>query len=185
MIANSVPQRHGPLARAIRRASQFVSACTTRHDPAVDHELRLVLGDARQWSLLARLPHFDRAHHLQVHRRLVAAGHRDPDLLRAALLHDIGKADERGRVLLVHRVARVLLRSVWPGAMARIANQEGSWLTHGLYLAEHHARLGAELAGEAGASERCCRLILLHDGRDAQADADLAALAAADEGGSW
>lgn len=182
MIANPLPQRHGPASRLTRRVSQFVRACTARHDPALDHELRHLLGDARQWALLARLPHYDRLHHLQVYRRLEAMGYRDPDLLRAALLHDIGKADERGRVMLVHRVARVLLRAVWPGALARFGRRNGSWLTHGLYLAEHHALLGAQLARAAGASERCCRLILLHDGSREHDDPDLAALAAADDG---
>lgn len=183
MIANPLPHRQGLLERVIRRVSQFVRACTARHDPTLDHELRHLLGDARQWALLARLPHFDRLHHLQVYRRLEAMGHHDPDLLRAALLHDIGKADGRGRVMLVHRVARVLLRAVWPAGLGTLARENGSWLTHGLYLAEHHARLGAGLAREAGASERCCRLILLHDERRRHDDPDLAALAAADDGG--
>lgn len=182
MIANPFPRRHGFLLRTVHRVSQFVRACTTRHDPALDNELRRLLADDRQWALLARLPHFDRVHHLQVYRRLVASGHSDPDLLRAALLHDIGKADQCGRVMLAHRVARVLLKATWPDALARITSQDGTWLTHGLYLAEHHARLGADLAREGGASERCCELILQHDRHVSGADAELAALVAADDG---
>jgi hypothetical protein len=49
----------------------------------------------------------------------------------------------------------------------------------GLYLARHHAALGARIAANAGASARCCELIARHEG-PAGDDGALAALMAAD-----
>ncbi|MGH6912299.1 MAG: hypothetical protein ACREH3_01160 [Geminicoccales bacterium] len=169
------------LERPAGRVEQFLRALRCRHDPAVDERLRSLLDDERQWTLLARLSPYDRLHHLDVYERLLSAGFTDPDLLRAALLHDAGKADERGRVRLRHRVARVILRVVAPGALRRFGARR-SRLWHGMYLAEHHASLGARAAGKAGASPRCCALIAAHESGPDGSDPELLALVAADEG---
>src|SRR5690606_33059865 len=86
------------------RWRQFADALLCRPDPAIDRRMRQLLGDDRQWRLAARLTPYDRKHALAVHDRLVAGGYVDADLLRAALLHDVGKADERARVGTIHRV---------------------------------------------------------------------------------
>jgi putative nucleotidyltransferase with HDIG domain len=152
-----------------------------RPDPAVDAELRQLLGSEAQWRLLARLAPFDRAHHLCVYHTLFAAGQRDPDLLRAALLHDVGKADEHGHVRAVHRAASVVLRRLAPAALRWLTARDRRGPLHGLYLARQHAALGAALARAAGVSERCCALIAHHEDEQALDDPALAALVAADE----
>jgi hypothetical protein len=163
--------------------AQFFSVVTHRHDPELDRRLRTVVRNDDQWGMLMRLSPFDRAHHLTVRDRLEAAGYDDPELLLAAALHDVGKADERGRVRLVHRVVKVVLGRCCPAILGRINEPGGSVLKHGLYLALHHPRLGAELVAETGASERCCELIALHHASSAAArDPDLLALIHADEG---
>jgi putative nucleotidyltransferase with HDIG domain len=167
--------------RPAGRVGQFLHALRCRHDRGIDDRLRMLLDDERQWSLLARLAPYDRAHHLDVHERLVTAGFTDADLLRAALLHDVGKADERGRVRLQHRVARVILRRALPGPLRRIGARP-SRIWHGMYLAENHAELGAHAAREAGASASCCELIAAHESEPPGSDPALAALIAADEG---
>jgi hypothetical protein len=139
------------------------------------------LDDERQYALLIPLSPYDRAHHLEVYERLLSAGHADPDLLRASLLHDVGKADGRGRVRLQHRVARVVLRRVTPELLRRLGSRP-SRMWHGLYLAENHAALGAQAACEAGASPRCCDLIAAHESEPPWDNPLLAALIAADEG---
>jgi hypothetical protein len=164
---------------ALWRVQQFVHALGSRPDRAVDLKLRHLLGSDAQWRLLERLTPFDRAHHLRVHQLLLDAGHDDPDLLRAALLHDIGKADERGRVTAVHRAIRVTLRRIAPSLLDRVA-RKGNRLTHGLWLADCHAETGAALAGRAGASVRCCELIARHEDPEPDDDSLLAALIAAD-----
>jgi putative nucleotidyltransferase with HDIG domain len=172
-------QRRGRLSSALWRVRQFSHALRCRPDPAVDAELRRLLESDAQWALLARLTPFDRAHHLRVHALLVEAGHDDVDLLRAALLHDVGKADERGRVNPLHRSAHVLLGWISPGMLRRVAIN-GGWLSHGLWLSLHHAENGAVLAARAGASERCCELIAAHAGPLRSTDPLLVSLAAAD-----
>lgn len=163
------------------RWRQFAAALACRPDPRVDARIRVLLDDDRQWALVARLPAYDRRHALHVHDRLRAAGHVDPDLLRAALLHDVGKADARARVGVTHRVLRVILRWLHPSLPRRLATRHA--LSYRLFLAEHHAALGAEAAQHAGASERCCQLIARHELRIEDVDdRELRALIAADEG---
>jgi hypothetical protein len=162
---------------------QFVNALRLRPDRQIDCQLRSTVNNDRQWELLARLSAFDRAHHLGVYNTLRASGWTDPDLLLAAALHDAGKADEQGRVRLAHRVIRVLLGSLSPTLLLRLSRTPGHLLTHGLYLAEHHAALGAVLAGEAGATPRCCQLIAgHHEAPSTLTDPELLALIRADEG---
>lgn len=96
-------------------------------------------------------------------------------------MHDVGKADERGRVRLVHRIGRVLVRRLAPGAFTALATRvEGYPALHGFYLAEHHPVLGAELARRAGASSESCRLIRQHEAASSK-DPLLSALVRADE----
>lgn len=161
------------------RVLQFGHALRNRPDPAVDAELQRLLASDAQWQLLARLTPFDRAHHLRVHALLVRAGHDDPDLLRAALLHDVGKADERGRVGVIHRAVHVLLKRLSPALLERLA-RDGTWFTHGLWLSVRHAEIGGELAVRAGESDRCGALIAAHDTSATTSDPLLAALVWAD-----
>jgi putative nucleotidyltransferase with HDIG domain len=167
--------------RGWRRVSQFTHAFAVRARPdaRIDAELRLLLADERQWQLVARLAPFDRAHQLRVHALLLERGHTDPDLLRAALLHDVGKADERGRVGWPARVALVALRAAAPQLLERLSIVRWPGPLGSVYLARHHAAFGARLAAGAGASQRCCELIARHEG-PAGADDALAALLAAD-----
>ncbi len=178
----AVPDKLGQRARpVVHRLRQGIRALRNQPDPALDARLRSLVGNDELWALLARLTPFDRRHHLAVHDTLLAAGCDDTDVLRAALLHDVGKADSRQRVGLVHRVVTVLFQGRTSGLLNRIARQDAGWLRHGLWLNLHHAALGADLAALSGASARVCDLIRLHaDGDAAAQDAGLRALQMAD-----
>jgi hypothetical protein len=179
IATSTMAPTRGRLSRALWRVRQFGHALWSRSDPSVDAELRRLLDSESQWRLLARLTPFDRAHHLRVYQLLIDSGQTDPDLLLAGLLHDVGKADNRGRVNATHRAAHVLLRRLSPSQYERLA-VEGCWFRHGLWLNIFHAELGAKFASEAGASERCCALIRAHADLGPQIDPLLAALVAAD-----
>jgi hypothetical protein len=168
-----------PLARAHYRVKQFVAYLRNAERDAVDAELRALLSPP-EWRLLARLTPADRWHALRMRRWLEEQGWSDPDLLRAALLHDAGKADDDGRVYLAHRVAAVLLAASAPGLLRRLAVRSGGFVRHGLYLATEHPRIGAEQAREAGATERVCWFILHHHDGTILSDPELRALRQAD-----
>jgi hypothetical protein len=127
------------------------------------------------------LPAFDRAHLASVLSWLRAAGETDPDVLQAALLHDIGKHADGHRVMLIHRALNVLLERYAPGALARLAHLPAPWWRAGLALAVHHPRLGAEMAAELGCSPRTCWLIAHHEDDPLPDDPHLLRLVEADQ----
>ena len=147
-------------------------------------------------TLFRAMPHHDRRHALRVLHTLQARGTADPDLVAAALLHDVGKSgqppDQRlekcepgrkaGRVRLWHRVATVLMRATWPGLLERIGKdgRPTNW-RYPFYVQLHHAAIGALLAEQAGCSPRAAELIRQHEDQAAMAgDPLLAALQGAD-----
>jgi hypothetical protein len=122
------------------------------------------------------MPVADRRHALDVVDRLLHAGHEDPDLLAAALLHDAAKGH---RMRLWHRVAGVLMEAAAPRLLARLASPDPRSRRHPFHLYLHHASLSAEAAAGAGCSPRTIALIRgTADGPDTSL---AAALAAADE----
>ena len=92
----------------------------------------------------------------------------DEELVVAGLLHDAAKP---ANTLLWHRVAGVLLEMT-PRVRARLATGDS---TLARYL--DHARRGAEIARDDGASERVVRLIARHHKRPVTEDERLLARA--------
>ena len=127
-------------------------------------------------GLFRSMPVADRRHGLDGAQRLVASGVDDPDLLGAALLHDAAKGH---RMRLWHRVGGVLLESLAPSILRRLADPAPASWRHPFHLYLHHAAMSAELARAAGASARLASFI---DGRVEDADSLLQrALKAADD----
>ena len=133
-------------------------------------------------ELFRAAPRYDQQHALRVLRTLQEQGHNSPDLMAAALLHDVGKTALRpGSLRLWHRVAVVLMRAVEPDLVQRIGAKEEQGWRRPFYVQQHHAALGARLAQEAGCSARTVELISLHEDPPRLADDPLlAALKAAD-----
>jgi hypothetical protein len=149
----------------VHRVGQFFGHLTARVRPDEAERAHRML-PATAWPLFDAMPVADRRHGLDVARRLLAAGHDDPDLLAAALLHDAAKG---GRLRLWHRVAGVVLEAVAPAALARLASpQPGSW-RHPFHVYRHHGDLSADAARAAGCSERTVAFI-----RGSAPDADSA-----------
>ena len=102
----------------------------------------------------------DQRHSLNVCATLRQAGHEDPALLTAALLHDAGKA--AGRIWLWQRALAVLLQRWTPRLLCWL--ERGTWRSstgfhvqaprwrRGFVVNRLHPELGARWAAEAGCS---------------------------------
>jgi hypothetical protein len=159
------------------RVGQFFGHLTARVDPREEAGARQLLPDAA-WPLFAGMPTADRRHALDVTGRLTAAGHRDPDLLAAALLHDAAKGH---RMRLWHRVTGVLLQAAAPRVLARLASPNVRSWRYPFHLFLYHAELSAEAAIAAGCSPRAAAFI--RGSIEPSEAALLAALRRADEVG--
>jgi hypothetical protein len=159
----------------VHRVEQFLGHVRARVTPHEEAHARQLLS-AEAWPLFAAMPVADRRHAVDVVQRLMAAGHDDPDLLAAALLHDAAKGY---RMRLWHRVAGVLLEAAAPGLLRRLGSAEPRSWRHGFYLYLHHADLSADAAAQVGCPDRVVAFIR---GTVPEPDASLAAaFAAADE----
>ena len=109
----------------------------------------------------------DQRHCLRVCRGLQARGCLDQDILAAALLHDVGKA--QGRVPFWTRPVIVIGKALAPDVLVKLTVKPQSsdiqklqrWRCE-LSYAWWHAELGAELAAAAGLSERAVLYIRTH-----------------------
>ena len=143
--------------------------------PAISQEIATVLSE-REWVLFRRYSPEDQWHSYRVFCTLKAAGHTQPDLLAAALLHDVGKTRlpltgwERSLIVL----AEFLLpeqAAAWGQGQAR------GWRRPFVVRARHPA-WGADMARIAGSRPLTVLLIYYH--QDTLASADVAEMSAAE-----
>ena len=138
-------------------------------------------------ELFWQMPRRDQRHSLNVFYTLRGVGSDQPDLLAAALLHDVGKSVRSGaRLRLFHRVLIVLLEAVRPGWVTRLAVEDPTSWRYPLTIHLHHPEVGAQLALGVGCSQLTARLIANHQVKLAGEPADeeeryLALLQLADE----
>ena len=138
-------------------------------------EAQSVLG-GDLYALFAAMQPADQRHCLDVHRKLRSEGEDDPDVLVAALIHDAGKGgDAARRIRTWHRVAYVVLGTLPPGALDRIARRDG-----GLAHLHHHGEATLRLVRGAGDSERIAGLLEIMEARRGD-DPRAARLLAADD----
>jgi putative nucleotidyltransferase with HDIG domain len=145
------------------------------------------MGDARAAEFLSppllrlfqRLGKAEGRHALDVALALEKQGYRDPNLLSAALLHDVGKTVAPPR--LWERVAVVLGEHFLPRHAARWAGGAPRGWRRPFVVHHRHAVWGAEMARGAGATPRTVALIRRHHAPP-QGDEELAALQAVDDG---
>lgn len=145
--------------RAFYRVGQGIDNLLARVRP---EELALV----RKWlsneeqRVFSLMSPADQRHSIRVLTALLAEGVGDVDLLKAALLHDVGKS--RCRISVLHRTLAVLVAPV----MARLtplnaAPSAGSWWLP-FYVIVNHPRIGAAMLARSGCSDRVWRLTELH-----------------------
>ncbi|MCX8067260.1 MAG: hypothetical protein N3B68_05505 [Anaerolineae bacterium] len=193
------------MARILYRVRQFVHALTAPLALEEPEGVAEVLTPAQR-ALFDRMPAADRRHALGVYRFLREQGAHSPDLLAAALLHDVGKAAlappiwVRVAVVLLERFAprlleRLPLVQVEPqGHLSPAREERGNerlllqrpvWPWEYLALYRDHAELGARWAEALGCSPQTVALIRRHHERltspQSEEDHLLILLQAADE----
>ena len=156
--------------RLAYRARQFADALLGKPDEdSLNLALRVL--NEPQRALFLKMPIAEQAHALRVFRRLWDAGHRDADLLAAALLHDVGKAMQRPRVW--ERVLWVVGRALFPRRAAVWGMGEPKGWKRAFVIAARHPEWSAHLVEGVGASPRAIALIREHHQSPKTAPADL------------
>ncbi len=112
-------------------------------------------------DLFLQMRRSEQQHSLDVLQSVRAAGHRDPDLMVAALLHDVGKV--RAPLHLWDRVLIVLVGAICPGCLARWGEGTSRGLRRPFVVARQHAAWGAAMLRAAGSSERAAEIVARHD----------------------
>ena len=111
-------------------------------------------------ALFFRMSDPDQAHSVRVFQALVAQGEDDDDLLRAALLHDVGKslhplrAWERSLVVVTNRIL--------PNQVLKWGQGEPDGWRKPFVVALQHPEWGATLIQQEGGSETLVTLIRYH-----------------------
>lgn len=171
------------LQRALHRVRQFGYALVKR---ATVEEIRAAreLLSPSLFELFSQMPPAEQAHVCQVYAQLRAQGYDDPDLLTAALLHDVGKS--RFPLRLWERVWAVLVQAFAPRLAADWRLGEPAGLKRALVVAYCHPGWGAQMAKEHGANKQVVAIIRRHQEKraleaDDQTDRLLAALQAVDD----
>jgi putative nucleotidyltransferase with HDIG domain len=143
------------------RVRQFWRAMCDSATPEELSHVQTVLSPPL-FALFCQMLPFEQAHAIRVYQRVCEQGYTDPDLLAAALLHDVGKA--RVHLRPWERALYVLGEALLPELADQWGDREPKGPLRGFVVREQHAAWGAEMAAEAGASERLLRLIAHHQG---------------------
>lgn len=111
-------------------------------------------------ALFMKMQPGEQVHSLEIFSSLLAQGASNPDLLAAALLHDVGKIHYP-----LHpweRAAIVLARRLIPDQVERWGKSTPVGWKRPFVVAEQHATWGADLAAAAGASSVTIEIIRRH-----------------------
>jgi hypothetical protein len=145
----------------LRRIYRGIDALLTPYRPLDDAPARALLPPAA-YQLYLRMSKADRAHSLRVLAWLQNHGYDQPELSKAALLHDVGKS--LANLWVWQRTLKVLLRRLCPPAWRWLTRPAPahSW-RYPFYELQNHPQLGAELAQQAGCDPLTCWLIRYHE----------------------
>ena len=142
------------------RVAQFIRWMRDSVRPIHHTYVRERLSTPALIELFAQMPRADQHHGVSVARTLERRGHHDPDLITAALLHDVGKS--RAPISVWGRVIVVLGEWLFPEHADRWGRGEAQGLRRPFVVRHRHAAWGAEMVGQAGASHTTTQLIRRH-----------------------
>jgi putative nucleotidyltransferase with HDIG domain len=152
-------------SRLIYRSRQFWQAFSS-HAALQDDELLKSILSEDQIELFRRMQKNEQVHSLLVLEALIKQGEQDPDLLSAALLHDVGKSRmplriwERVIIVIVHFICRDCVYR-WGSINAELPQPNFGW-RKAFMVAVQHPKWGAEMAASSGVSPRAVALIARH-----------------------
>jgi hypothetical protein len=150
--------------RVSYRARQLWRTVTSQAlSPAALADIRTVLSD-EEFALFLRYDLTDQQHCYRVMCALRDQGADDPDLLAAALLHDIGKSVVT--LSSLDRVVGTLAERGWRGSLARWGNEPPEGWRRPFAVRVQHAAWGAQLAKGAGSNPTVVALIGHHQDCD-------------------
>jgi len=149
----------GAVSRVIYRVGQGLRALTTWMQPVEDAQAAQMLSPAL-YALYRRMGRSERQHSLRVLRVLQTVGHDDPDLLVAALLHDIGKS--RASFGVLAKTLVVLVKAIAPRYYWRWGSGSARGWRRPFAVSVQHPAWGAALVAGAGGSPRAVELIARH-----------------------
>ena len=129
--------------------------------------------------LFRRMQPSEQQHAFHLLERLKESGETDPDLLSAALLHDVGKI--LYPLSIIDRVVIVLGNRFFRQKAEQWSRGTPNRLRRPFVVAANHPAWGADLAEQAGASPRAVDLIRRHQDCPSTEDRLLAALQEADD----
>lgn len=144
------------------RARQFFQNLSARPQPADLVAAQTYLAPAL-YAIFCQMDPADQAHSLKVFNSLQAEGEEDPDLLAAALLHDVGKASMRPS--LWERVLAVLAAPFIGQRWKSWADQPARGWRKAFIIAAAHPDRGADMVRQAGGSKRLEGLIRYHQSK--------------------
>lgn len=142
-----------------RRLKQFVEALFAR----VGKDDYTFLSDyvtLAERDLFLRMPRYDQRHSLNVGGFLRRHGH-TLELVRAGLLHDIGKG-ENAELTLVRRSLCVLLERFAPAKVEELTHKKKGKLGQALYIHLNHPEIGAKLLEGLGTDNYIVELVRYH-----------------------
>jgi hypothetical protein len=150
----------------VYRVRQFSQALTSSNNPDEELELARILAPS-QHDLFRLMAPNDQRHSANVYATLRQADKNEPDLLVAALLHDVGKS--AGRIWVWQRTLIVLLQRWAPGLLNWLSrgscHNEAPWWRKGFVINRLHPELGARWAAEVGCTPNTVALIRRHQER--------------------
>ncbi len=144
------------------RARQFWNA-TLRPEVHIKREAILPYLSPAQLILFRQMQPAEQAHAFHLLNRLIETGKNEPDLLAAALLHDVGK------ILLplsiFDRILIVAGTHLFPKNAKRWGEAKPKGFRRPFVVAAQHAAWGADLVEQAGASSLTIELVRRHHER--------------------
>ena len=168
------------VTRRIRyRIWQFFSMVRSSFQPVDIEYVKAKLPSPSLLALFTRMPRMEQNHGVSVCKALEQQGEYPPELLTAALLHDVGKIKHFPR--LYERVFVVLIYYFAPSLATKLAQGPAKGFRRGFVIRSRHAGWGADLVRHAGASVRIVNIVSTHHS-EPDDDEELTALQAVDDG---